>query len=94
LPTKTGILTAAFKSRVPFTVPIAGSPLSVGIARARFEKKIQFSFDITQDTMEMMTIAQKTRNSGIITLGSVCSQSMVKYGGDFFVYYPLDSARS
>ena len=49
----------------------------VGIARARFEKKIQFNFDMTQDTMEMMQIAQRTRNSGIITLGSICSQNMV-----------------
>ena len=73
-----GILTAAFKSRVPVFCPdLLQSPLSVGIARARFEKKIQFNFDITQDTMEMMQIAQKTRNSGIITLGSVCSQNMV-----------------
>jgi deoxyhypusine synthase len=73
-----GILTAAYKSRVPVYCPdIPASPLSVGIARARFEKKIQFNFDITQDTMEMMMISQKTRNSGIITLGSVCSQAMV-----------------
>ncbi len=73
-----GILTSAFKSRIPVYCPdLLESQLSVGIARARFEKKIQFSFDITQDTMEMMTIAQKTRNSGIITMGSICSQSMV-----------------
>ncbi len=73
-----GLLTAAYKSRVPVYCPdILGSPLSVGIARCRFEKKIQFNFDITQDTMEMMMIANKTRNSGVITLGSVCSQNMV-----------------
>jgi deoxyhypusine synthase len=73
-----GILTAAFKSRVPVYCPdLLQSQLSIGIARARFEKKVQFNFDITQDTMEMMTISQKTRNSGIITLGSICSQSMV-----------------
>ncbi len=73
-----GLLTAAYKSRVPVFCPdILSSPLSIGIARARFEKKIQFNFDITQDTMDMMTIAGKTRNSGIITMGSVCSQSMV-----------------
>jgi deoxyhypusine synthase len=73
-----GILTAAFKSRIPVFCPdILASPLSVGIARARFEKKIQFTFDMTQDTMEMMTIAQRTRNSGILTLGSICSQNMV-----------------
>jgi deoxyhypusine synthase len=73
-----GILTAAFKSRVPVYCPdLLESQLSVGIARSRFEKKIQFNFDITQDTMEMMLIAQRTRNSGIITLGSICSQEMV-----------------
>jgi len=73
-----GLLTAAFKSRVPVFCPdILASEFSVGIARARFEKKIQFNFDITQDTMEIMQIANRTRNSGIITLGSVCSQKMV-----------------
>lgn len=73
-----GILTSAFKSRVPIFCPdLLGSELSVGIARSRFEKKIQFTFDIVQDTMEMMTISQRTRNSGIITLGGVCSQNMV-----------------
>ncbi len=73
-----GILTAAFKSRVPVFCPdLLQTQLSVGIARARFEKKVQFNFDITEDTMEMMQISQRTRNSGIITLGSICSQSMV-----------------
>ena len=73
-----GILTSAYKSRVPVYCPdLLGSQLSVGIARSRFEKKIQFNFDITQDTLEMMMIANRTRNSGIITLGSVCSQNMV-----------------
>ncbi|MEP6900805.1 MAG: deoxyhypusine synthase family protein [Actinomycetota bacterium] len=73
-----GLLTAAFKSRVPVFCPdILASEFSIGIARSRFEKKTQFNFDITQDTMEMMQIANRTRNSGIITLGSVCSQKMV-----------------
>ncbi len=73
-----GIMTAGFKSRIPIFCPdLVGSELSVGIARARFEKKSHFTFDTTQDTMEMMQIATKTRNSGIITLGSTCSQNMV-----------------
>lgn len=73
-----GILTAAFKARIPVFCPdILATPMSVGIARARFEKKIQFTFDITQDTMEMMQISQRTRNSGILTMGSTCSQNMV-----------------
>lgn len=73
-----GILTSAFKSRVPIFCPdLLGSELAVGIARSRFEKKTQFTFDIVQDTLEMMNISQRTRNSGIITLGGVCSQNMV-----------------
>jgi len=73
-----GILTSAFKARIPVYCPdLGGSELSVGIARAKFEKKISISFDTTQDTMEMMQIAQRTRNSGIITLGSTNSQNMV-----------------
>ena len=73
-----GILTSAFKSRIPVYCPdLGGSELSVGIARAKFEKKINISFDTTQDTLEMMQIAQRTRNSGIITLGSTNSQNMV-----------------
>ncbi|HSK72293.1 MAG TPA: deoxyhypusine synthase family protein [Pyrinomonadaceae bacterium] len=73
-----GIMTAAYKSRAPIFCPdLLESPLSIGIARARFEKKIQFNFDITQDTLDMMNIANRTRNSGIITIGSTCSQKMV-----------------
>jgi deoxyhypusine synthase len=73
-----GVMTSAFKARIPIFCPdLLGSEISVGIARARFEKKSQFMFDNTQDAMDMMTIAQKTRISGIITLGSVESQSMI-----------------
>ncbi len=73
-----GVLTAAFKSRVPIFCPdLPQTPLSVGIARCRFEKKVDFVLDSTQDTMEMMQIAQRTRNSGIITLGGTSAQSMV-----------------
>lgn len=73
-----GIMTAAFKSRVPIYCPdLLASPLSVGISRCRFEKKVPFTLDITQDALEMMQIAQKTRNSGVIALGSVSSQNMI-----------------
>jgi len=73
-----GIMTSAFKSRIPVFCPdLVATELSVGVARARFEKKAQFTFDTTQDTIEMMQIAQKTRNSAIITLGSTNSQNMI-----------------
>ena len=60
-----------------FCPDLLSSELSVGMARARFEKKAHLSFDTTQDTIELMQIAQKTRNSAIITLGSERSQSML-----------------
>ncbi|MFV0389970.1 MAG: deoxyhypusine synthase family protein [Pyrinomonadaceae bacterium] len=73
-----GILTSAFKARVPVFCPdLTATPLAVGIARCRFEKKIDFVMDSTLDTLEMMQIAQKTRNSGIITLGDSTAQNMV-----------------
>lgn len=88
-----GIMTASFKSRIPIFCPdIMSSELSVGIARARFEKKATISFDTTQDTMEMMQITQKTRNSGIITLGSACSQNMVNMA-EIATYITRTSAR-
>lgn len=73
-----GILTSAFKSRIPVYCPdIAGSELAIGFARAKFEKKIHVALDSSHDTLELMQIAQKARNSGIISLGSFCSQAMV-----------------
>lgn len=74
-----GILTSAFKSRVPVFCPdLLGSELSIGIARAKFEKKIQIAFDSTQDSMEMMQIAHRTRHSGVIALGSMNSEHMLR----------------
>lgn len=73
-----GILTSAYKSRIPVYCPdVLGSELAVGIARAKFEKKIQIMFDTTQDTMELNMIAQRTRHSGVISLGSTKSQHLV-----------------
>ncbi|MBE7516217.1 MAG: deoxyhypusine synthase family protein [Chloracidobacterium sp.] len=73
-----GLLTSSYKARIPVFCPdLPGSQMAIGLARIKFEKKINISFDLTQDTLEMMQIAQKTRNSGIITLGSTGSQSMV-----------------
>lgn len=73
-----GVMTSAFKARIPVFCPdLISTDLSVGVARARFEKKALFTFDTTQDTIEMMQIAQKTRNSAIITLGSTTSQNMI-----------------
>jgi len=88
-----GIITSAYKARIPVFCPdMLASELSVGLARARFEKKSHLAFDTTQDTIEMMQIAQKTRNSGIITLGSACSQNMVNMA-EISSYITRTSAR-
>ena len=47
------------------------------MARCRFEKKIDFSLNITQDALEIMKIAQHACNSGIVTLGDTSGQNMV-----------------
>jgi deoxyhypusine synthase len=73
-----GIVTSAFKSRIPIFCPdVLGSELAVGIARARFEKKLHMMFDMTEDTMELMQIAQKTRNSALISLGDGGAHKML-----------------
>ncbi len=73
-----GVMTSAYKARIPVFCPdLVGSEMAIGIARARFEKKSQLMFDITQDTMDMMQITQRTRHSGVIALGSVSSQKMI-----------------
>src|ERR671930_853201 len=49
-----GVLTAAYKSRVPVFCPsIADSGISVGIAGSRFEKKNNFTFDLVQDVLDL-----------------------------------------
>ena len=73
-----GIITSAFKARVPIFCPdLFSSEISIGLARARFEKKTSIAFDTTQDTLELMQIGHKTRNSALITLGSTQSHNML-----------------
>jgi deoxyhypusine synthase len=73
-----GILTSAYKARIPVYCPdLPGSELGIGIARAKFEKKIQIAFDTTQDSMELLQIAHRTRHSGLISLGSSSSHCML-----------------
>ena len=51
--------------------------MAIGMARAKFEKKIQLSVDPTQDIIELIQIAHRTRNSGVIALGSTDSQALL-----------------
>jgi deoxyhypusine synthase len=74
-----GILTSAYKSRVPIFCPaIADSGLAVGIAGARFEKKNNFMFDVIQDVLDMMNVMAQARVSGIINLGGGTTKSFIQ----------------
>ncbi|MBC7795406.1 MAG: deoxyhypusine synthase family protein [Pyrinomonadaceae bacterium] len=72
--TEDGVITSAYKSRIPIFCPdIGNSEICVGMAQSRFEKKTSVSFDLAQDTLEMMHIAQKSRSSCLLTIGEVGS---------------------
>src|ERR687894_1189396 len=77
--TDDGVLTSAYKARVPVFCPtIADSSISVGIARARFEKKNNFQFDIVQDVLDLTQIAARARVSGVINLGGGTTKSFIQ----------------
>lgn len=74
-----GLLTSAYKSRVPVFCPsIADSALTVGIAASRFEKKnVNFQFDIVQDVLDVTQVSAKARVSGVINIGDGTARSFL-----------------
>jgi deoxyhypusine synthase len=77
--TEDGIITSAYKARIPIFCPdIGNSEMCVGIAQARFDKKNNFAFDLAQDTLELMQIAQRSRSSCLLTLGDSDSKSLIQ----------------
>ena len=74
-----GIMTSAFKARVPIFCPgIADSQIGLGIAATRFEKKNNFTFDLTQDILDMMLISQRSRVTGVLNLGGGSAKSFIR----------------
>jgi deoxyhypusine synthase len=74
-----GILTAAYKSRVPVFCPgISDSGVAVGIAGSRFEKKNNFQFDIEQDVLDMAQVAIRARVSGVIYIGGGITKNFIR----------------
>ncbi|HYE64787.1 MAG TPA: deoxyhypusine synthase family protein [Pyrinomonadaceae bacterium] len=77
--TEDGVLTSAYKARVPIFCPaIADSAISVGIAANRFEKKTNFQFDVIQDVLDLTQIAARARVSGVINLGGGTTKSFIQ----------------
>lgn len=77
--TEDGILTSAFKSRVPIFCPaITDSAFGVAIGISRIEKKNQFQFDVIQDVVDMAQIVAKSRSTGVIYFAGGVAKSFVQ----------------
>jgi deoxyhypusine synthase len=77
--TEDGVLTSAYKSRVPIFCPtISDSAITLGIAAARFEKKNNFYFDLAQDVLDMTQIVARARLTGVINIGGGASRSFIQ----------------
>lgn len=76
--TEDGILTSAFKSRVPIFCPaIADSAFGVSIGISRVEKRNPFQFDVIQDVVDMAQIVSKSRSTGVIFFGGGTPKSFI-----------------
>jgi deoxyhypusine synthase len=77
--TEDGILTSAFKSRVPIYCPaITDSAFGVAIGVSRIEKKNSFQFDVIQDVVEMAQIVAKSRSTGIVCFGGGTAKTFIQ----------------
>ena len=77
--TEDGILTSAFKSRVPVFCPaITDSAFGVAIGLSRIEKKNQFQFDVIQDVVEMAQIVSKSRSTGVVYFGGGTAKTFIQ----------------
>ncbi|MEK7832887.1 MAG: deoxyhypusine synthase family protein [Acidobacteriota bacterium] len=77
--TEDGILTSAFKSRVPIFCPaITDSAFGVSIGLSRIEKKSQFQFDVIQDVVEMAQIVSKSRSTGVVLFGGGTPKTFIQ----------------
>jgi deoxyhypusine synthase len=68
--TEDGILTSAYKSKVPIFCPgITDSAIAVGIATSRINRKNPFQFDIIQDMVEASQIVSRSVNTSVVLFG-------------------------
>src|SRR5882724_2611880 len=77
-----GILTSAFKAKVPIFCPAIGdSSLGIGIAAARVDRKSQFQFDVVQDIIESAQIVSKSPSTGVIFFGGGSPKNFIQQAG-------------
>lgn len=74
-----GILTAAYKARIPLYCPaIADSSIGIGIAENRHLGKNRFTFDIIGDVLETARLAGESPASGVIYFGGGTPKNFVQ----------------
>ncbi len=74
-----GILTSAFKVRVPvFCAGITESPLARCVAAGRIDRRTPFMFDVIQDLVEMAQIIAGSANVGLAYFGSGSPSNFVQ----------------
>lgn len=80
--TEDGILTSAYKAKIPIFCPaIADSPIGVGIAASRIDRKNPFQFDVVADVVEMAQIVAKSANTGAVFFGGGTPKNFISQAG-------------
>jgi len=80
--TEDGILTSAYKAKIPIYCPaITDSPIGVGIAASRIDRKNPFQFDVISDVVEMAQIVAKSANTGAIFFGGGAPKNYIQQAG-------------
>lgn len=76
--TEDGILTSAYKAKIPIYCPaITDSPIGVGVAASRIDRKNPFQFDVIADVVEMGQIVAKSANTGAVFFGGGSPKNFV-----------------
>jgi deoxyhypusine synthase len=74
-----GIVTAAYKARVPLYCPAIGdSSIGIGIAENRHLGKNNFTFDVIGDVLETARLAAQSPASGVIYFGGGTPKNFVQ----------------
>lgn len=80
--TEDGILTSAYKAKIPIYCPsITDSPIGVGIASSRIDRKNPFQFDVIADVVEMAQIVAKSANTGAVFFGGGVPKNFILQAG-------------
>jgi deoxyhypusine synthase len=77
--TEDGILTSAYKSKVPVFCPdIGDSSVGVGVASSRIDRKNPFQFDVIQDLVETAQIIARSVSTSVVYFGGGTPKSFLQ----------------